>query len=338
MYEGLDRDTGRSVGLKIPLTRFDCDKAFFGRFQKEEEMGLALDHPYVVKFFACDWKKSRPYIVTEYLEGETLAARLHQIPVMSEAEARRISSQICEALAYLHQNGIVHRDLKPENIMLCEDGSIRILDLGIARANRARRFQLTGFSHTCGTPDYIAPEQVRGKRCDARTDIYSLGAMLYAMTTGSVPFESDHPLVVMNARLSGDPRAPRQRNPQLTPQLEETILHAMERNAARRFPSVAAMKAELDDPEKVLLEGRARRVHPPKKMAAYLPILRAIRNIVAGQAVLFMLLVGYFNHQHHRRMELGNPPAAGQSIIRQIHKRPAGEQAMRAYAMEFMAK
>src|SRR5205807_3541921 len=121
----------------------------------------------------------------------------------------------------------------------------------------------TGFTSAMGTPDYMAPEQVKGKRGDARTDVYSLGAMLYEMVTGSPPFEGANPYMVMNARLTGDPVAPRELNPDVSPQTEEIILHAMERNPAKRYPSAAAMKAELEHPEAVELTGRHEHLQSP---------------------------------------------------------------------------
>jgi serine/threonine protein kinase len=125
----------------------------------------------------------------EFLDGETLAEILEPEEALPEPEAVRYASRICDALEYLHANGITHRDLKPQNIMLCRDGSLRLFDFGIARVEKARRLTFAGFTPTMGTPDYMAPEQVKGKRGDHRTDIYSLGAILYEMTTGSTLFE-----------------------------------------------------------------------------------------------------------------------------------------------------
>ncbi len=154
---------------------------------------------------------------------------VERIPV---ADAVRIASRLCDALDYMHKKNVIHRDLKPENVMICNDGSLRIMDFGIAKAAGMRRLTFSGFSPVMGTPDYMAPEQVKGKRGDERTDIYSLGAMLYEMTTGAVPFEGANPYIIMNSRLTGDPIAPRKVHADISPRVEEIILHTMERNPA----------------------------------------------------------------------------------------------------------
>ncbi len=160
----------------MPLPKPGGRSGAFARFQREEEIGRSLDHPSILKIIAVDEKeKSRPYIVMELLEGHTLEQRMQHTRPFPENEALRIVSQVCDALQYLHAHQIVHRDLKPQNIMLCNDGSLRIMDFGIAKAGASRRITFGGFSPTMGTPDYMAPEQVKGQRGDERTDIYSLG-------------------------------------------------------------------------------------------------------------------------------------------------------------------
>src|SRR5947199_551458 len=169
-------------------------------------------------------------MVMKYLEGQTLGHVMRTLRPMPVKDALRIASRVCEALHYMHNHDVVHRDLKPENIMICNDGSIRIMDFGIAKYEGMRRLTFGGFTPAMGTPDYMAPEQVKGKRGDERTDIYSLGAMLYEMVTGAAPFEGGNAYMIMNARLTGDPVAPRKINPEIPPEVEEIILHAMERS------------------------------------------------------------------------------------------------------------
>ena len=295
IYKARDRKTGQTVALKVPHMQFESDVAGSTRFEREEEIGKNLHHPYVLKIIPVEEPKSRPYIVMEYLEGRTLADLLKETKPLPEADAVAIASRICDALDYLHRQNVVHRDLKPQNIMLCRDGSIRIMDFGIAKSSQARRMTFVGFTPAMGTPDYMAPEQVKGKRGDERTDIYSLGAILYEMATGSTLFEGENPYVVMNSRLTGDPAAPRKVNPKLTPVLEEIILHALERNPANRYASAAAMKAELDDYEKVPLTQRWQRLQPPQIWKTRYRMVPIIAGMVLLNIALFLALWWYLS-------------------------------------------
>src|SRR5262249_34288596 len=166
IFKARDLQTGRTVAVKVPFMQFESDPGFFSRFEREEAIGKALDHPYILHIVPVQ-QKSRPYIVMEYLEGQTLRQLLRSVRPLPEADALRIASRVCEALEYMHKHDVVHRDLKPENIMLCNDGTLRIMDFGIAKAAGMRRLTFTGFSNAMGTPDYMAPEQVKGKRGDA---------------------------------------------------------------------------------------------------------------------------------------------------------------------------
>jgi serine/threonine-protein kinase len=293
LFKANDRKTGKAVALKVPYLQIESDPAGFDRFKREEEIGLQLNHPYILKFIPVE-KKSRPYLVMEYLEGQTLSELLKNVRPLPEPDAVKIASRICEALEYMHQQGVVHRDLKPQNIMLCNDGSIRIMDFGIARSQASRRLTFVGFTPAMGTPDYMAPEQVRGSRGDQRTDIYSLGAILYETATGETPFGGDSAYVIMNARVTGDPMAPRKVNPKLTPVLEEIILHAMERDPKRRYQSAAEMKRELDDYERVEMTDRCSRLQAPQIWKSRFRMLPMILGFVVLQVILFLLLMLYF--------------------------------------------
>jgi serine/threonine-protein kinase len=291
VFKAKDLKNGQPVALKVPLPSLEGDPAAFARFQREEEIGRSLDHPSILNIVAIDDKeKSRPYIVMELLEGQTLERRMQQTKPFPEAEALHIVSQVCDALAYLHEREIVHRDLKPQNIMLCQDGSLRVMDFGIAKAGASRRLTFSGFSPTMGTPDYMAPEQVKGQRGDERTDIYALGAILYEMMTGHVPFEGANAFVVMNARLVGDPPAPRSHNPAIRPQVEEIVLHAMAREPADRYPTARTMKVDVDRPDDVVVSGRANRLTVPMAWKNRWRTARIVIITALAPIVLFLLL------------------------------------------------
>jgi serine/threonine protein phosphatase PrpC/tRNA A-37 threonylcarbamoyl transferase component Bud32 len=300
IYKARDRKSEQTVAIKVPFRHMEGDVAAATRFEREEQIGKSLNHPSVLKIIPIEERKSRPYIVMELLTGQTLAEVLKETKPLPEADAVAIASRICDALDYLHKQKVVHRDLKPQNIMLCNDGSIRVMDFGISKSAQARRMTFVGFTPAMGTPDYMAPEQVQGKRGDERTDIYSLGAILYEMVTGATLFEGENPYVVMNSRLTGDPPAPRKLNPKLTPVLEEIILHALERNPAKRYHSAAEMKAELDDYEKVQMTERWKNLQPPQiwktKFLGPVIIGVIILNVVV---LLFFILLSFVKSQAH---------------------------------------
>jgi serine/threonine protein kinase len=260
IYKAEDlRHLGEFVAVKAPHKEYGINAASSSWFQQEEEIGRRVEHPYVLKFLSIEGPRSRPYLVMEYVRGCTLCDLLEMFRVFPEADALAIAALICEGVQYLHQAGVCHRDLKPENIMICPDETIRIVDFGIAQAEDSSQ---VGWRSACGTPQYMAPERVRRKRGDARADIYSLGAILYEMLTGVIPFAHQNPDVMQASRVTGDPVAPRQLNPKLSPQAEEIVLRALERNPADRYPSAAAMLADLRAPERVEVTRRCERLQP----------------------------------------------------------------------------
>jgi serine/threonine-protein kinase len=295
IYKASDlQNNGRLAAIKIPHRSAEADPALFSRFQTEEKIGGELNHPSILKFYPVK-NKSRLYVVMEYLEGKTLFQWLRERRALAEGEALALASRLCEPLQYLHDRGILHRDLKPENIMLCDDGTMRLMDFGIARLAHARRMTFIGFAP--GTPHYMAPERINGRRGDARTDIYSLGAILYEMLTGVIPFNDEDITAILNARVTGDPEPLRRLNPNISPQAEEIVLQAMERDPDKRHPTAAALKAALDEPVKVKLTGRCDRLQPSTPFKRGLRKARAIVlwavAPVAVQVLLFFLLWHY---------------------------------------------
>jgi serine/threonine protein kinase len=264
IYQAEDHVGGRDVAVKIPLMRVESDPVSFGRFEREARIGAALNDPLLLRFIPVDAPKSRPYIVTELLDGCTLAMVIHRTRPVPEGDALRIASVVCQALGQMHRRGVIHRDLKPANIMICRDQRLCLMDFGLAAEVEARTSLLAGLTPLFGTPEYMAPEQVRNKRNDERTDVYSLGVILYQMLTGVLPFQSEDPWAAAQLRVTGDPVAPRSLNPDISPQAEEIVLRAMQRRPADRYQSAAAFQAELDAPDRVHVTGLSQRLRKPR--------------------------------------------------------------------------
>ena len=285
IFKARDTLDDATVAIKVPYMQFESDVVFFNRFEREEQVGRRLDHPSIIKVLAPK-RKSRMYIAMEYVEGVSLRAIMHDPRQMDPEGALGLARQICEALVYMHSQGVVHRDLKPENILVA-DGKVKIMDFGIALDESARRLTWSGLSSTIGTPDYMAPEQVNGRRGDVRTDIYSLGTILYEMLTGELPYSGANVYNVMKAKTSEDPQPPTRYRPDLDPHLEEIVLRAIERNPRERYASAAQMLEDLRDPSRVVIGGRAARLHP-----------RSLRRMKAKKVILttgfFASLVGLF--------------------------------------------
>jgi eukaryotic-like serine/threonine-protein kinase len=262
IYRALDLQTGMSVAIKVPRFEAESDPVFFERFKREEEIGRRLDNPGVMKVLADgNGDRSRVYMVMEWLEGRLLRKVLSDEKKLPPQRATVIALRICEALEYIHSHGVVHRDLKPENIMVDSEDRIRLIDFGIAGSAGARRLTFGKFTHSMGTPDYVAPEQVKSKRGDARSDVYALGVIFYEMLTGEMPFEGPNALVVLNDRLVNHPIPPRERDPEISPQLQEIIYRALERNPANRYANAREFGRDLKNPDSVGVSERSELQH-----------------------------------------------------------------------------
>ena len=256
IFRGTDVRDGRAVAIKLPHAEMEADPVLFDRFQREDEIGKKLDHPGVVKVLN-DETRSRRYMVLELVDGRLLRQILNEQKKFPPERAIRITLALCKALDYIHSQGVVHRDLKPENIMVGPDDQVKLIDFGIAANAGSRRLTFAKLTEAMGTPDYISPEQVKGKRGDARSDVYSLGVMFYEMLTGKVPFTGPNPFVIMNERLLNDPIPPREVNPELSLELQEIIYRALERDPNKRYPNAHEFAVDLEHPEKVGVADRA---------------------------------------------------------------------------------
>jgi serine/threonine-protein kinase len=250
VFRAHDLTTGQQVAIKIPHPEVEGDPTLWERFHREEEIGTRIDHPSVMKVFPTP-ERTQVYIAMEWLDGRLLRSILNEEKKLLPERAAAIAIAVCNALEVIHANGVVHRDLKPENIMVGADDAIHLIDFGIAGSAGARRLTFAHFSQSMGTPDYISPEQVKGKRGDARSDLFAMGVMLYEMLTGKVPFGGPNPFAVMNDRLLNQPVPPRTLDPAITPQMQEIVYRALEREPKNRYASAREMAHDLAHQDEV---------------------------------------------------------------------------------------
>jgi serine/threonine-protein kinase len=285
IYQAVDERDGKIVGIKIPHSEMECDPVLFERFQREEEIGTKLDHPAIMKVYR-DEDRSKVYMVMEWVEGRLLREILRESRRLEPERAIRFTLAILDALDYIHSHGVVHRDLKPENIMVNGNDVIKLIDFGIAAKEGARRITFAKFSQLLGTPDYVSPEQVKGKSGDARSDLYAAGVMLYEMLTGEVPFKGANPLLIMNDRLINNPVPPTTLNPEITPQLQEVIYRAMERDPRQRYARASEFAWDLKNLDQVGVGEREELINWKRRKA---PILGRVLLWVGLAAIPFIV-------------------------------------------------
>ncbi|MGA7106529.1 MAG: serine/threonine-protein kinase [Terracidiphilus sp.] len=295
IFRATDVRDNRVVAVKIPHPDMEADPILFDRFQREAGIGERLNHPGVMRVFGGE-KRSRVYMVMEWCEGRLLRQIMEEGPI-SQDRAIRIAVEVLQALEYIHENGVVHRDLKPENIMVDDHGNIKLIDFGIAGDTAARRLTYANFTATLGTADYISPEQIKGKRGDGRSDIYAMGIILYEMLTGKQPFTGSSPMEAMNDRLLNYPIPPSVANPAISPQLQEVLYRALERDPKNRYARARDFAHDLEHLDQVGVEERPE-IHNWHKRKSQLPRAILYYSAIALIPVVILLLMMLI--AHHR--------------------------------------
>ncbi|MEB3064142.1 Stk1 family PASTA domain-containing Ser/Thr kinase [[Mycobacterium] zoologicum] len=249
VHRALDTRLHREVAVKVLRADLARDPSFYLRFRREAQNAAALNHPAIVAVYDTGEAETAagplPYIVMELVEGETLRDIVHNDGPMSPTRAIEVIADACQALNFSHQHGIVHRDVKPANIMIDQTNAVKVMDFGIARAVADAGNSVTQTAAVIGTAQYLSPEQARGDTVDARSDVYSLGCVLYEILTGDPPFVGDSPVAVAYQHVREDPVPPSQRRPDLPADLDAVVLKALTKNPDNRYQTAAEMRADL---------------------------------------------------------------------------------------------
>jgi serine/threonine protein kinase len=306
VYRAYDRMLERQVALKVLHEQYTGDGDYVERFRREARSVAQLSHPNIVTVIDRGEQDDRQFIVFEYVDGENLKTLVEREGPLPERTAIELAQQVGRALGFAHSHGLVHRDVKPQNVLLNGDGCAKVTDFGIARSLDVHG-GLTQTGTVMGTSDYISPEQARGAHADAQSDIYSLGAVLYELLTGEVPFPGDNFVAVALRHINEPPPSVRERRPDVSPRLDAAVQRAMAKRPRDRFSSMDEFCAELeaclaapggtfaDGAETVVVapQPRRRRQRPPRPPSER-PSVWPLIMLLAGFAVLAGILVAVF--------------------------------------------
>jgi len=251
IYRAFDLVNRREVVIKVPDQSMLGDPAQYERFQRELEVMDTLDHPAILKGLGSGKFNRIPFLVTEFVDGKSLRTLIESSAPIPVDQALNLTRKIAEGMAYCHKNDVIHRDLKPENIFITDIHQPVIMDFGLALTKGAHRVTYSNLSATMGTPDYMSPEQIDGKRGDQRTDIYALGIILFEMLTGRPPFTGDSAMVVMSQHLNNLPPRVDKLNASVPESIAAVVAKCLQKDPEERFASMDDLVEAIDNPESV---------------------------------------------------------------------------------------
>jgi serine/threonine-protein kinase len=300
IYRAFDVVNRREVVIKVPDQSMLGDPAQFERFQRELDVMKTLDHPAILKGLGSGKYNRVPYLVTEFVDGQSLRTLIEKSAPLPTEEAVALIRKIADGLAYCHTNTVIHRDLKPENILITANGQPVIMDFGLALTKGAHRVTYSNLSATMGTPDYMAPEQIDGQRGDQRTDLYALGTILYELLARKTPFTGDSNMAVMAQHLNNT--APRldKLNPAISPQIAAIVATSLARDPKDRYPDMTAFIEALDHPENADLAILEKSDTTPGSFMS-ITQMQVIRGVVIAVAIIggLVLLALGLQYLHH---------------------------------------
>jgi len=291
VYKVFDQEVQAKMALKLIKPEISADKNTIDRFRNELRIARDVSHKNICRMYDIGREAGSYFITMEYVSGEDLKSFIRRSRQLVVGTAIFIAKQVCDGLAEAHRVGVVHRDLKPGNIMIDRDGNAKIINFGIARSMSVKG--ITGAGVMIGTPEYMSPEQVEGKEVDQRSDIYSLGIILYEMLTGQVPIEGDTPFTVGVKQKSEIPKDPKEINAQIPLDLSRLILKCLEKDKVKRYQTADELGADLEKNEKGI--PTAERPIPKRKTVTSKPITLTISRkklLIPGVAVILMAVLG----------------------------------------------
>jgi tetratricopeptide (TPR) repeat protein/predicted Ser/Thr protein kinase len=313
VYRVLDKKLNEEIALKLIKPEIAIDKKTVERFSNELKIARKIGHKNVARMFDLNEENGTHYITMEYVRGEDLKKLIRKMGQLSIGQATPIAAQICEGLREAHRLGVVHRDLKPQNVMVDEEGNARIMDFGIARSVETKG--ITGAGVMIGTPEYMSPEQVEGKEVDQRSDVYSLGVMLYEMLTGQVPFEGDTPFAIGVKHKSEKPKDPKELNAQIPDDLNRVILKCLEKEKESRYQSAGELQNDLTNIQKGI--PATERIKPAKRPLTSKEITVTIglkKLLVPALIILALVAIAVFVWQLFPQKEAFQAPVIENSV------------------------